>query len=373
MAVIVAPGVQSSPSLPSADDLLRVLSGRLTLADVADSPDQARYAVASVDAANMPMLQGVQPVAGLPWPSSAGVTQFNGRVGNVTVNQLAGTGPVYGVGVSTPGSGIQVGDYRNIPATLTAGVRSVLSTSPLTYSIVGSAGPYTIDFNCAAVSVYNAGITTSYNAAVTVNTTQAASTTVTYYLYYSDPTYAGGTQALQFTTSPQTLSQAPGIVNLGNCSVTTPSSGTGGGGGGSGGGGYCITEEMWVREGLMARDAKPGSLFDCLDIPSAQGIHQRPLLSFERALEECVRLRTQDGCELDCSTSTPFDLLGGGSAKAPDMQGKLVVTDRGISPVIHIEPLGVHGVIRCHLGGVSFAAGREPRARIYSHNAFEKP
>lgn len=349
MAVIVEQGVQPSPPPPSADELLSVLRGRLTLSDVADSPQDARYAVSSVDAANMPLLQGVTPVAGLPWPSSAGVTQFNGRTGAVIVQST------------------------DLPVLQSGGVRSVLSTSPLTYNTVGTSAPYTIQFNCAAFSVYYGGTAINYNAAAMVPASQAASTTVTYYLYYIDPGYTGGTQVLHFSTVPQSLAQLPGILNLGFCTVTTPASGSGGGGGGSGGGGYCVTEDMWVREGLQARDAKVGDVFDCLDLPSLTGVHQRPLLSFERALESCVRLHAEDGCQLDCSFTTPFDLPEGGSALAPDMLHRGVVTDRGRSKVKKIESLGLCRVIYFHLGGVSFAAGREPMARIYSHNSIEKP
>jgi hypothetical protein len=349
MAVIVGQGVQASPATPTAQELLSILSGQLTLSDVADSPQAARYAVASVDAANMPLLQGVTPVAGTPWPDSAGVTQFNGRTGSFTVQST------------------------DLPQVQAGGVRSVLSTSPLTYSTIGTAAPYTIQFSCAAVSVTYGGETVSYNAAAPVDATQGASSTVTYYLYYLDPTYSGGTKTLQVTTSVQTLSSAAGILNLGSCTVTTPASGSGSGGGGSGGGGLCVTETMWLREGLQAKDAQLGDEFDCLDLPRGLDRHRRPLLSFEIGEEPCVRLTADDGCQLECSVSTPFDLPGGGSARAPDMLQRQVITDRGMATVQQVEPLGVRRVLRFHLGGVSYAAGVEPTARIYSHNATEKP
>lgn len=363
MAVIVQPGAQVTSMAPTTAQVLDALRGNLTLGDVADDPYGARYAVSAVDAANMPLLAGVQPVPGMPWPSSAGVTQFNGLSGAIAVSQLVGTGPTFSVGVSTPGSGIQVGDVRNLPVTGTMGVTSVLSTSPISFSISGT----TVNFSVGAFSVYNQGLLINYNAAAG-SVSQAAGTTQTYYLYFDDPTYAGGSQALGITTAIQAMAQTSGYVNIGSAEVTVSSGGGGSGGTGSGGGGWCVADEMFIGEGRRAGAAVVGDPFDCIDLPTAAGKHVRALQGVSHGVEGCVRMITNDGCALVCSVSTPFDLPDGRNTTAPRMLGEQVVTDLGTATVISLALVGPRSVTRAHLGGVSYAAGADPHRRIYSHN-----
>jgi hypothetical protein len=128
---------------------------------------------------------------------------------------------------------------------------------------------------------------------------------------------------------------------------------------------------MFVREDLRAGDAHVGDLFDCIDLPTGAGKHRRRLQGVERAMEECVRMVTANGCALVCSVSTPFDLPDGQCLMATKMLGQEVVTDSGNSTVTSLALVGRMPVSRVHLGGVSFAAGAESSRRIYSHN--DKP
>lgn len=246
-----------------------------------------------------------------------------------------------------------------------AGVRSVLSTSPITYSISGT----TVTFTVAAFTNYGGGNNPSYSAS-SGSKPQTAGTTVTYYLYYRDPISAGGSQALYITTNVRDLAAYPDIVNIGSASVTVNSGGGGTGGGGSGGGGFCVADEMFIREGLRAGDAEIGDEFDCIDMPTAAGKHVRALRGVSRGREECVRMITDDGCALVCSVSTPFDLRDGRTLDALRMLGERVVTDlHADAVVVSLALVGPRHVTRAHLGGVSYAAGADPRRRIYSHNA----
>lgn len=266
------------------------------------------------------------------------------------------------------GSGAQIGDQRNLQGITWASVRSVLSTSPLTYTITSGSPSSTINFSCAAVTLYGGSFSLSYNAA-TASHTQANGTTQNWYCYFVDPAYVGGTQPLGASTSLQAVSQINGAVFLGICTVTTSSGGGGSGGGGSGGGGYCVADDMFIGEGRHAGDAEIGDQFDCIDLPTHAGKHVRALQGVSRGTEECVRMITSDGCALVCSVSTPFDLPDGRSTTATQMLGEQVITDLGTATVTSLALVGPRPVTRAHLGGVSYAAGADPQRRIYSHNA----
>lgn len=260
-------------------------------------------------------------------------------------------------------------DQRELLPVTWAGVRSVLSISPISFSISGT----TVTFSVAAFTLQGGGISISY-AASSGSVTQTAGTTMVYYLYYRDATASGGSLPLFISTSPQSLAAFPDIVMLGTASVTVASGGGGTGGTGSGGGGYCVADDMFIGEGRRAGDAQIGDLFDCIDLPAHAGRHQRALQGLSRGTEECVRLITDDGCALTCSESTPFDTPDGRTLLAPEMLGEKVVTDLHESAtVISLSLVGRLPVTRAHLGGVSYAAGSDPHRRIYSHNATPNP
>lgn len=287
MAVIVGSGVQQ-PSMPSADEMLRVLRGRLTLADVADSPDQSRYAVSSVDAANMPLLQGVTPVAGLPWPSSAGVTEFNGRTGNVTVAP------------------------QDLPPVTTANYQSGWSGAAITYTST----PTTATIDVAAATLYEGDQSRNYGAS-SANVTGSAGTTVTFYLYYIDPNYSGGTLALNTTTNPHGVVTSNSYVNIGQIAVTFPASGTGGGGGTGG----CPCVDAWViRRGWfgLRRRVRAGSV-KVGDRLWLVGGRWGTVTSSEREWQPCRRIETVLGT-LCCSASAPLRLQNGRVVLAQDLE-----------------------------------------------------
>jgi len=155
---------------------------------------------------------------------------------------------------------------------------------------------------------------------------------------------------------------------LGTATVTVASGGGGSGGTGGGGGGYCVSDDMFIAPGRLAGDAEIGDPFDCIDLPTAAGKHQRALQGVSRGTEECVRMITSDGCALVCSMSTPFDLPDGRNTTALHMLGEQVITDLGVATVTSLALIGPRPVTRAHLGGVSYAAGADPARRIYSHN-----
>ena len=274
--------------------------------------------------------------------------------------------------LTVAGSGMRVADQRNLLPILSAGAQAVWQNLSITYTAAaGSPATATISVSAAQIlGLQNAGATVGYNAS-SANVTGTGGTVPTYFLYYIDPGYSGGTQTLYATTTGNDLRQQLGIVYIGSVAVSFPTSGSGGG---SGGGGLCVTERMFIRRGRRAVDAIAGEIFDCADFPT-RGLErfERALLSMDRGESECVHLIADDGCELECSVTTPFDLLDGGEALAPDMLGERVLTDCGIARIVEVLPIGAHKVCRMHFGGISFAAGLHADRRIYSHNATIKP
>lgn len=340
MAVIIRPGVQADPVYPSTSDLVEQLRGQLTLADVADDPDAARYAVSSVDAANVPILTGTTAPTGVPWPTSAGVTSFNGFNGSVAVPDIIRSGNQNRVALNVAGSGSQVGDQRNLPAVTAANYQSGWSGAAITYTST----PTTAAISVAAGTLYMGNISVAYNAS-SANVTGTASTTVVFYLYYNDPTYAGGTQTLLTSTNPHQVVTNNGFVNLGQVSVVFPASGTGGGGGVPG----CPSIDAWVikrgwfgfRRRIRAGRVKVGDWLLLVDGRWGK-------VSFSRTeWQSCRRIETVMGT-LTCSASAPMLACDGAIVNAGDLkrddwletdQGMVSVTANlvaGMAPVQHI-------------------------------------
>lgn len=310
MAVIVGPGVQSQSPLPSAESLLQQLQGRLTLADVADSPDQARYAVSSVDAANMPILQGVTPVAGMPWPTSAGVTQFNGRTGNVTVFP------------------------QDLPPVTTANYQSGWSGANITYSST----PTTATINVSAATLYQGNKSVNYNAS-SAPVTGSAGTTVTFYLYYIDANYSGGTKTLQTSTNNHQVVTNDTYVNIGQIAVTFPTSGTGGG---SGSGGCPCTSAWVIRRGWfgLRRKVRAGTVKAGDSLWLVGGRWGRVTAS-ERLYQPCRKIETVLGT-LCCSVSAPLRLQDGEVVTAGDIRvGAWLETSKGLARVSANLAIGI--------------------------------
>lgn len=258
------------------------------------------------------------------------------------------------------GSGAKVGNQFNNPNSLTLNYGAVRSTTALTGTSAGAVSVSAFDYYAGSASVH-------YNAVS--NAVTGLSQGSTYFIYCRDAVPTGGTKTWLATTNVNALLQTyDDIVVAGQ--VTIPTSGSSGGGGG----GLCVCDGMLVAEDRRAGDAEEGDLFDCMDLPR-RGLEkfQRALQSVERSAVECVRLTTEHGAIWDGSASTPFDLIEGGVEWAPRMKGRQVVTDFGIEAVVRVEHIGVRPVSHLHFGGCSYAAGRDARHRVYSHNLQWKP
>lgn len=198
------------------------------------------------------------------------------------------------------------------------------------FSISYTSSPTSATISCTAGTLQDGANNPAY-AASSVTVSGTASTTVTYYLYYDDPTGTGGTKTLGATTVYSNLSANQGRIFVGQVDVAFPASGSGGGGGSPGGGGSgCVTVDSIVivildgaETPTRAGDVKVGDvlrLFDPVTLAPLQGV-----VSYSEAkLQPCVEISTAAGKILPCSISAPIPTKRGGLRTAPNVAGHAV-------------------------------------------------
>lgn len=241
---------------------------------------------------------------------------------------------------------------------------------PTVISYTASAGsPATATITVAAFSIISGSRTPiSYNS-MSINLTHAAGS-VQYYLYFDDPTGAGGTQTLVASLNGDDVYKAEGRVYVGDCLVTYPSSGTSSGGGGRTD--SCVCIDMHLLNDVIAAEAEAGLVLDCIDLHNlGPVVFRSPMTGVEFAEVPCVELRCRNGAIWRGARTTPFDLFGGGTTYAPDMTDHLVLTDNGITDVMEVIDIGMQWVAHIHVHSFSYAAGLNPDNRVYSHNALK--
>lgn len=104
------------------------------------------------------------------------------------------------------------------------------------FSISYAASATSATISCTAGTLQDGALNPTY-AASSLVVSGTAGTSVTYYLFYDDPTGAGGTLPLGSTTTYSDLSINQGRIFVGQVTVVFPTSGSGSGGGNPGGGG----------------------------------------------------------------------------------------------------------------------------------------
>ncbi len=185
------------------------------------------------------------------------------------------------------------------------------------------------------------------------------------YVYTDDPTYAGGAVAYSATTTPSTTAANSGRFFVD--SVTVPARGASGGGGGP-----CVALDMFLRAGLMARDAGRGDVLHTLTDGGVFG--ETAVIDHGGVyMPECIRIELAGGAAVIVSESTPCNVSKGGSFRARDLQvGDELAARYGDidrwEPIVAVMPCGKKPVARLHLGGLSYAAGEHADKMIYTHN-----
>ncbi|HVC17711.1 MAG TPA: hypothetical protein VNE18_10460 [Rhodanobacter sp.] len=269
-------------------------------------------------------------------------------------------------GLTKQGSGTQVGDARNTRGLTAAGVQYYLSGFGIT------ATSTSISVTSGTIIMGGSGTgNTSYNSSSATGLTPSA----TYYLYYLDPGFAGGSKTLNATTLKTNLAQHPDAIYLGYW--TTPASGSGGGGGYGG----CVYENAWLDtadgSAVQAKDATQGlmlnAMSDAVIASATPATTPAPILNLPYGvLEPCVTISTASG-SLTLSDKTPVNCKAG-AFPAFDVLGEEVWTSLNggswekITGVVYMQPCRV---MRVSLGGLSYGAGDQPGYFIFTHNTLK--
>lgn len=273
--------------------------------------------------------------------------------------------------LSIPGSGQRLGDLRNQVMTGVGNYGAGWSGGSITYSATSTSATIS-----AAAATLQVDITPIAYSASSVTVSGSAGTSVTYYLYYDDDNYTGGSKTLNATTSQITALSARGRLMVGQVTVTFPTSGTGGGSGGT----SCPSVDAWViRRGSNGEHetVRAGSIVVGDDLALARGGWGRVTYSVPK-LMPCVRVivNNHDPFSLSCSRTAPLGLCSGGSVLAPDSLGEWV---RVLHPVpalcavvTAVEDIGTRWVQHITCEDDFFWAGDHPGC-LFSHHNLKPP
>jgi hypothetical protein len=276
--------------------------------------------------------------------------------------------------IGVAGSGLMVGDLRQIPALNIASASSKY-TGAVTYSAAaGSPATATISVAAGTLLMGGSGADRSYSA-MSVGVSGTGGSTVTYFLYADDASWSGGSKTLHATTDGSDLFASAGRVYFGQVDVVFPTSGSGSGGGARGGGGgvpQCVAADSVMPDGRLAREIAAGDVLRVLDYATMDGPTEAVVTGVEIAMAECVQIESASGIRLVVSTSTPVTLRDGRIISVLDVLGEeLPVEDRDGWRWERIEALGhvwPRLVAHIHAGGATYAAGARPGRFIYTHN-----
>jgi predicted phage tail protein len=286
----------------------------------------------------------------------------DGRVGTA----ISGTGQLAQPIVAIPINGAGVRYYYNQAPTYTAA-----AGSPATATISVPAGVLRLGDNIV-----------NYNA-MSVNVTGTGGTTVTYFLYLDDLTYAGGTKSLVQTTSTSTPYNASARVFIGQINVTFPSSGTGGGTGTPGGGGGitgCPWEEAFVhtkRGWIKAKEVVKGDEVLVLREDGTGADEWEKVTANYPFVEPCFIIHGRDSrVRVTVSASTPITLRDGSVIKVAEIDGHELPFEgdgRFWWEACDIIPLEERPVCKIMCSDRTFSAGDTRGWGILTHNLGAKP
>lgn len=272
---------------------------------------------------------------------------------------------VWGSQLVVAGSGMRIGDQRNLLQSLVNAYGAVSDAVPITATPAGA-----VSIN--AFTVKMGGSSVSYNAVS--NAVTGLTVDTTYVIYCFDAAFAGGTRTWYASSGSYAalMSLGDDIVVAGV--VKIPTSGSSGGGTGGSGPGTdpdCVHWDTYLPDGRLVRDLKVGDMVTCINVLT-DTVDEFPVLKMGVAHAPCYRLTTPELCSVIQSEGTAMDLPDGGTCKTPDMLGKKVVIckngEYAEDVCMDVQFLGIQPVIKIDLGDRMFFAGESPGAAIATHN-----
>lgn len=263
------------------------------------------------------------------------------------------SGGINRIGLRVAGSGHRPGNMHN---SLQRAVTNVPASVPASPSYSASAGsPATATISVPAFTAQAGSASTSYNSS-SVSVTGSGGTTVTYYLYFNDPGFAGGTQTLNATTNGATIYAGDGYVYVGSIAVTFPTSGSGSGSG-SGGGGACVTVGSFGPAGRFDADTTE------VMTPAGPAKVRRAIVSPQK----CVRVECENGAVLECSEDAPL-MTPRGRVHAVYALGRKIQTSAGRSRVVGVTRIGIREIVAIDAGDIAFYAGESQDGPFILHH-----
>jgi len=306
-------------------------SSAFSLANVAFYTASGAYVSAISATSSSASWQGV--VASGPVPATADHAYITLQCANAAAYALFNAIVVTVNDVRVAGSGARLGDMRNQVMVGVGNYGAGWSGGGITYSASSTSATIT----AAAATLQIGDTPLAYNSA-NVTVSGSAGLVRTYYLYYDDGGYTGGSKTLNATTSQITALAANGRMMVGQVTVTFPTSGTGGGGGSTG----CPDENAWVLR------ADPDGVFGDVPVQAKTilaGHYLRltdgrsGLVTYSKRKDSArVRVTDENGETLTCSTSAPLELAGttGECVLAPKAAGRQI---KALSGGVAFDPL----------------------------------
>jgi hypothetical protein len=271
--------------------------------------------------------------------------------------------------VRVAGSGARLGDMRNQVMVGVGNYGAGWSGGSITYSATSTSATIT----AAAATLQLGSSSLAYNSA-NVTVSGSAGLVRTYYLYYDDDGYTGGSKTLNATTSQITSLSANGRILVGQVTVTFPTSGTGGGGGGQG----CPVRTARVvrrmqggAEEIAAGGVVVGDRLKIIDPITGATRWGRVSMS-KPAYVDCVRVVQRGGVTLSCSVTAPLGCPDGVAMLAPESLGR-PVTGLDAGAIVRTEIVHVASIGKCWVQHITceddfFLAGNQPGRYLAHHN-----
>lgn len=133
----------------------------------------------------------------------------------------------------------------------------------------------------------------------------------------------------------------------------------------------CVCIDSIVFDGRTASKVEVGDELDTID-PTTKEFKKQIVTRSETKLSECVRITTESGIQLDCSTSAPISDEHGNQVLAPNLCGIMIPVidneEHRLERVVSVEEIGIKEVRHITVNDSFFPAGKEANRYILHHN-----